>query len=279
MRKGTCFYEGVLNESLAPQHIDFLIQNEFSHLEFTVHPKLMPLHLIKKHIRTWIDEQKKISFHMPSFVDPVYAISPEGMSDSQMTELLRYFDWLLETCHAYGSPIDLVFHGAESSVYTSDGDLFAATCRGFDRLLNSVVQKDMPLRLLLENTCPKDALTETFDAVSLEKLIRLFDTDHFGLCIDLAHWWRSHPDALTAYTLLNEANQLLTSKTAYYHLHGISSDLSKSHLSRKNCPIEYIEFVKAVSSKNPNKIFSLEIFEFKDVEKLATYETELLQWV
>ncbi len=277
MLKGTCFFEGVLNEHLEERHLNFLLENHWAQLEFTVHPNLMPLQRIRPLIRQWIKHQRLVSFHTPSFVESVYGPTLDHPTPESLDKILKYLDTLLEICAVYPEPIEVVFHGAQGHL-VSPSVLYDSTCRFFDKLLNRIEQTQLPVALLLENTCSLDGLTATDTLTSLNRLSTNFDTSHFGFCIDLAHLWRSQTETHPAYQLLEADNQQLLERTSYFHLHGIHKNLSKSHLTYKNSPNDYIDFVKAVSSKKADKIFSLEIFELRGVENFNTYQDELLQW-
>lgn len=282
MTIGSVYFEKHINPNLAQSHLDWLIDQQVAHLEFTVHDQLFDTTVLGKIINETRKAGLKVSYHSPDFVDQQH-FSLAGLSLPRFQkQTLDYFERLLQ--HADQHATAFVIHGLgnqaflnEKGYMPTDDQLASFNFKALDQLLNWISQYNLPLRLCFENTAPQDG--HGFGQVPSElfKLHERFSSEHFGFCIDLSHLWRSAKHfGYSAEAFMDDAHRHAM-QIEQFHLHGFSADLKTAHGALKTTDKVFISFVKAIHSKKLKKTFVFECFYNNIAKNLSEYETLLLQ--
>lgn len=282
MTIGTVFYEKYLNLNNAQSHLNWLIEQSFEHLEFTVHEKLFDLKVLELLIKNAHSSGIVISYHSPDFID-FNQFSLFGLSQQKNEHnTLRYFSQLSENSNQDHS--NFVIHGLSVNDYKhvkgyapSAEQLKDFNFRSLDKLLNLIQKNKLPIRVCIENTAPQDGITYGQVPNELTLLHQAFNSSHFSFCIDLAHLWRSSRKNNFDPEQFIETALQLNLGISQFHLHGFSTNLEVSHCSLTNTNEAFLSFVKAIHSKKLKKTFVLECFFSDEVPDLSTYENKLLQ--
>lgn len=282
MKIGSVFFEKYLDSQQTQAHLNWLLDQKLTHLEFTVHDKLLNTQTLFPLIRQARGKGLTVSYHSPDFVDPQH-FSLFGLSQPHaQKQTLTYFETLLENANQALCPF--VIHGLgreaflEAKGYLPDDDELATfNLKALDQLLNWLSQYHLPLKLCFENTAPQDGTAYGQTPETLIKLHQSFFGEHFGFCIDLSHLWRSAMHHHLSPEHFFETISLHPLDIEQFHLHGFSTHLKTSHIGLKDTDEDFITFVKAIHSKKLKKTFVLECFFLAHAKNLAEYESLLLQ--
>lgn len=279
MHIGTSFYEKCVSPQHSTAHLEFLAECGFTHLEFTLHPKLMTLDQLKPLHRQAEALQFSTAFHSPDFLDaPHYGVAFFDEGTEVKTHYKRLIHQLAELPTLKGQH-PLVIHGANPQHLS--GNIEKANnnnCRFFDWILNETVKTNLPLSICLENTCALDEGGTTQSPDHLLAFFKTFDGAPLQLCFDLAHWWRHcQLEKTDAYFCFSDEFASAGNRIIYAHLHGFDETLMKSHIRINSEQKLYLDFVKRFYTEKKQINFNLEIFEIEGFEKISTFEALLFE--
>ncbi|MDP2950796.1 MAG: hypothetical protein Q8N55_00255, partial [bacterium] len=171
-----------------------------------------------------------------------------------------------------------VVHGTDLNLLRDSKQAHYINLSFFEWLANEISRSNLPFSVCLENTCHYDdhSITQTDS-----QLIHFFEQIKGApiyLCFDLPHWWRQCQLDKKAPELCFETNFLpVFNQISYAHLHGFSLNFQNSHMSLKNIPNSFIEFVKQFSLKKNQININLEIFETNNFEEFSSFEKLLAE--
>lgn len=290
MKLGTTFFERAVPPHHGEDHLSFLAQSGFQSVEFCVHQRLMPKQDSYNLIKAAARHHLEVYYHSPDFIEPQAYSLKQFLNDERASAVYRPYLYDLADLNLNNPhPQKIIFHSvASESRMIDDPNLLDENLRAMDSLLNFIVREGFPFEILLENTSPLDEPTIGSDPKFLMRILNTFRGSPLSLCLDLPHWYRTHQSApsFTDYSYEQDAlndfyflNPLLLEAISYAHLHGFSDDFSKSHLPLKDEHKDFINFVKAFSSKKDQIIFNLEIFDLEDLGNVTTYESLLQQHI
>ena len=275
MLTGITFYEKYVSPADGEKHLEFLAEEGFKHVEFSPHPSLIDFDNLKYLMKKAYHLGLSTAFHNPDFADPFHFSLNFFKSNSELkNHLLKQLYFLCES-NPSPEPIKYVIHGASLPLNENPDRalLKELNDRAFDYLSNEILRQNLPLQLLLENTCYLDEFAVTQTAEDLSSFLQKYEGAPLDLCLDLPHWYRQYKGHdETPHKILEPSSKYILDHILYAHLHGISENLEKSHLPMKNENSFYFDFVKAFYDNKKEIIFNLEIFDLQGIEKFSTYE-------
>lgn len=279
MRIGTTFFEKSIPSDKKSAHIEHLAEKGFSHIEFSPHPKLIPLDELKALQLHAQHLNMSIAFHSPDFIEPsAFQVGLFGSHSLVKKSYLQLLHWIIEKADARHN-FPLVIHSASPGIAgLSLHEATQVNLRFFDWIANEITREHMPIDICLENTYEKDELGSVQSHKSLQYFFQQMKGAPISLCLDLPHWWRqSHLDKKAPEILFTEPYKLIFDNIIYAHLHGMDTKFEKSHLRLNNEHSPFLDFVKAFSLKKTQINFNLEIFEVAGIEYFSSYERLLFE--
>jgi hypothetical protein len=278
MRIGTTFYEKCVSPNQGIPHIENLVETGFKHIEFSPHPNLMSFSDLKRFYRHAEKLEMTTAFHSPAFIDPQhYDISFFKESSTIKTHYTQLLNQLSELPTKTGTH-PLVVHGASLNLLTDIKEAHYINLSFFEWLANEVSRNNLPFSICLENTCHYDDHSITQTEAQLIHFFEQLKGAPIYLCFDLPHWWRQCQLDKKAPEICFESNFIpVFNQICYAHLHGFSLNFQNSHLSLKNIPNSFFDFVKQFSSKKDQININLEIFETNGFEEISNFENLLAE--
>ncbi len=282
MKTGMTYFEKMILPHQGEGYLETLAASGYKHVEFSPHPSLISNTDLKRLINKAESLGLSVGIHNPDFANPYLYSVNHFKNHSQMRKaMVSLFEHLINICQNT-EPLKFVIHGASATQHrfstadseTAKAQLMDLNLSAFDYFANQIIKRNLPIQLLLENTCQLDEFSATQTAADLRTFFNKIQGAPIDLCLDLPHWFRqckSQSDAPES--CFCEENQIFFDRISYAHIHGVSENLEKSHLAMDTENSFYFDFVKGFYAKKDEIIFNLEIFDLQGIVNFSTFES------
>jgi len=233
MKLGITFEEKILKEIKQSEYINFIKKNKLSFLEFAPDFKKYSYKFYKNIFNEIINDNIKITIHLPHFVDDNLDIT--NFSNKNKLKLIEFYDSLNNLINLTKNNIILVFHGAKYEIISKE-EALSRTNAFIKFSIEYFKEKKYLISLSIEtlNKHHRNVIGDSRE--DLINIVKSFN-NKIGICFDITH------DYLNIKKINIPTNEFL-SLVNHSHIHGFNKEYNHLPIYKNEILFKMVNLLK-----------------------------------